>query len=279
MKIGVSAFAWTSRFTAKHIPILAGLRERGITHCEIAMFDPSDIPVVELRRAFEANDVAVSVCAILPAGINPIGEDADVRSRSGDHIRRVIEATAELGGTLVCGPVYAPIGYLPGRRRNEHEWGWAVECLQSLGSALDQNKVTLAIEPVNRSETFFLNTAKDASDLCEEVGHARVGVTIDTFHANIEEKNIAAAITLLGDRLRHLHVSENDRGIAGSGHVDFPEIMLALRALQYDEILMLEGFGYSAKEPNSLGALWGDPRVSPEDIAFRGADYLRALMG
>ena len=278
MKIGVSAFAWTTRFTTGHTRVLAGLRAQGITHFEVAMFDPSDVPVAELRRAFEANGMEVSVCAILPAGINPISEDAAVRARSVEHLRRVIETTAELGGELVCGPVYAPIGYLPGRRRNPQEWGWAVECMQALESPLEQNKVMLAVEPVNRSETFFLNTAKDALELCAAVGHEHVGVTIDTFHANIEEKNIAASVTLLGHRLKHLHASENDRGVAGSGHVDFPAIVQALQAMRYDGVLMLEGFGYSADEPDSLGVLWGDPGVSPEDIAFQGANYLRSLI-
>jgi D-psicose/D-tagatose/L-ribulose 3-epimerase len=82
----------------------------------------------------------------------------------------------------------------------------------------------------------------------------------------------------LGSHLKHLHVSENDRGLAGSGHVDFPAIVQALQVIDYGGVLMLEGFGYSTEEPNSLGALWGDQRVSAEDIAFLGADYLRILL-
>jgi D-psicose/D-tagatose/L-ribulose 3-epimerase len=277
MNIGVSAFAWTTHFTEKHVEILPTLRDHGLTHFEIAMFDPASIPVSALRRAFESNELIVSVCAILPGGINPISEDASIREASIGHLRRCIETTAELGAGLLCGPVYAPIGYLPGRRRNQQEWGWAVEAVQAVTPQLEACEVTLAIEPVNRSETFFLNTAAEASEFCKAVDHPRLGVTIDTFHANIEEKNIAGAITSLGSRLKHLHVSENDRGLAGSGHVNFPEIVRSLKDIHYEGVSMLEGFGYSADEPNSLGALWGDPQVSPEDIAFQGASYLREV--
>jgi D-psicose/D-tagatose/L-ribulose 3-epimerase len=104
-----------------------------------------------------------------------------------------------------------------------------------------------------------------------------VGVTVDTFHANIEEKNIASAAGSLGTFLKHVHASENDRGLLGSGHVDFPRILAALDQIHYAGLLMIEGFGYSPNESGSLGALWGDLHVSPEDIAFLGADYLRSL--
>jgi D-psicose/D-tagatose/L-ribulose 3-epimerase len=278
MKIGVSAFAWTSRLKPAHAALVAKVREQGLDAFEVAMFDPTDLPVVELRQAFAANDLASTVCAILPQGINPISSDPSIRQRSQAHLVRCIETAAELGAHLIAGPLYAPIGYLPGRRRNADEWTWAVECFQSLGPALDAHEMTLSIEPVNRSETFFLNTAAEAGALCEAVGHPRVGVTIDTFHANIEEKSIAAAVRSLGKHLKHLHASENDRGLLSSGHVDFPGIVVSLKQIDFDGYLMIEGFGYSAEEPASLGALWGDLAVSPEDIAIEGARYLQRLL-
>jgi sugar phosphate isomerase/epimerase len=88
------------------------------------------------------------------------------------------------------GPLFAPIGYFIERRRSDEEWKWAVDVFQNLGDLLDAHDLILSIEPVNRSETFFLRTASEATTLCEEIGHLRIGVTIDTFHANIEEKSI-----------------------------------------------------------------------------------------
>lgn len=278
MKIGVSAFAWTTKLRASHLNLLPILREQGIEGFEVPMFDPADLAALKPRSAFEASGMECTVCAILPAGVNPISDDAAERKRAQEHLRKCVAVAAEAGVKLIAGPVYAPIGYHINQRRTEDEWQRAVECLQSLGDVLDEHAMTLAVEPINRSESMFLNTGADARALCEAVGHARVGVNVDTFHANIEEKSIPDSIRLLGKRLKHIHASENDRGLVGTGHVDFPGMVEALRAIGYDGYLMIEGFGWSADESNTLGALYGDPEVSPEMIAFQGAKYLRRLL-
>jgi D-psicose/D-tagatose/L-ribulose 3-epimerase len=278
MKLGVSAFAWTAKFERPHLNLLPAIREQGFTGFEIPMFDPFALAVADIRRAFDANELECTVCAILPDGINPISPDAALRRRSLGHLIRCVETSAALGAKLLGGPLYAPIGYLPGHRPSRDEWSWAVEMFQKLGNALDANDVTLSIEPVNRSETFFLRTAHEAKSFCDAVDHPRMGVTIDTFHANIEERNVVEAIVSLGSRLKHIHASENDRGLLGRGHVDFPGIVAALRKSGYDGYLTIEGFGYSPNEESAPGALWADADVSPEDLAFQGAKYLRGLM-
>ena len=109
-----------------------------------------------------------------------------------------VKTAAEVGAKIMAGPLYSPVGYLPGRRRTADEWKWAVDCYQSLGPVLQQYSVTIAIEPLNRFETYFLNTAQDAAALCDQIGHPNVGVLFDTFHANIEEKDIAAGYRTVG---------------------------------------------------------------------------------
>jgi D-psicose/D-tagatose/L-ribulose 3-epimerase len=237
----------------------------------------AELPAAKIRRAFEANALECTVCAILPAGINPISPNPSIRNRSLAHLIQCVDTAAELGAHLLGGPLFAPIGYLPGHRRAEDEWAWAVECFQALGDTLEAHAITLSIEPVNRSETFFLNTGADAKALCEAIGHPRVGVTIDTFHANIEEKNIPQAVQSLGGYLKHLHLSENDRGLLGSGHIDFRGILDVLHDSGYEGYFMIEGFGYSPREPHAPGALWASPGVSPEDIAYQGVSYLNSL--
>ena len=278
MRIGVSAFAWTADFRESHLDVIPTLRQHGLTAFEIPMFDPARLPAAKIRRAMAASVIDCTVCAIIPEAINPISEDAGVRKRSIEHLRTCLQVASEMGAKLVGGPIYAPIGYLPNHRRTDEEWKWAIEALQSLTPALEATGMELAIEPVNRSETFFLRTARDAAALCDAVGHARIGVTIDTFHSNIEEKNIANAIRQVGRHLKHLHASENDRGLLGSGQVDFPEIIRALQEISYSGYLMIEGFGYSATEPNSPGYLWADKNVSPEEMAFEGAKYLVSVL-
>lgn len=278
MKVGVSAFAWTAKLDRAHLDMLPMIKEMGLDGFEIPMFDPAILPVSEIRRGFESSGLECTVCAILPAGINPISPDEAVRQNSQQHFVCCVETAAACGAKLIGGPLYAPIGYLPPHRPTRDEWSWAVEAFQSLGEVLDANQVTLSIEPVNRSETYFLRTAAEAKQLCEDVGHPRIGVTIDTFHANIEERNIASAIRSLGSHLKHVHASENDRGLLGQGHVDFSTIVAALKSIGYNGFLMIEGFGYAPGDESAPGFLWADVNVSPEDLARKGVEYLSPLM-
>jgi len=278
MKLGVSAFAWAGRIEPWLLNLLPAIRSLGLDGFEIPMFDPALLPAAEIRSAFEQSGLECTVCAILPAGINPISPDEGVRKIALRHLKQCVEVTASLGAKLLGGPLYAPIGYFTGYRPTAGEWRWATKAFQSLGDTLDACDVTLSIEPVNRSETFFLRTAKEALALCQAVDHPRVGVTIDTFHANIEEKNPAAAVLSLRDRLRHMHISENDRSLLGRGHVDFPGIVDALRTIGYEGYLMIEGFGFLPEVKDGPGTLWADCNVSPMDIASQGAAYLRSLL-
>jgi D-psicose/D-tagatose/L-ribulose 3-epimerase len=277
MKLGVSAFAWTAAFGPEHLTLLPRVKEYGFDGLELPMFKPSDIPVAELRREFEANDLDCTICAILPDGINPISPEASVRKRSLAHLVECVETAAELGARLLGGPIFAPIGYLPPHRPTPDEWRWAVDIFQSLGDLIERNNIDVSIEPVNRAETFFIRTAAEAKEFCEDIGHPCIGVTLDTFHANIEEKDVPAAIDHLGFHLKHMHISENDRGLIGSGHVDLPGCIAALDRIGYDGYLVVEGFGYSADETSAPGTLWADLNVSPEDIAQQGIACLREL--
>ena len=154
-----------------------------------------------------------------------------------------------------------------------------MEFFRALVPALRDNGVTLAVEPLNRFETYYLNTAADAVKLVEEVGSAQVGILFDTFHANLEEKDVAAAYRHCGRRLAHVHTCENDRGIPGSGHVDWPGVFAALKAIGYDGWLTIESFNANIKELAAATAIWRDLAPSLDDIAFQGTAFLKKMAG
>lgn len=278
MNVGASAFAWTSEFRSSHLELLPAMKEIGLTGIELPMFDPDRLPIDEIKSAFESSGLDCTVCAILPPAMNPISPDKSSRRRSIEHLKRCILASAAMGAKLLGGPLFAPIGYLPEHRPNADEWSWAIEAFQSLREILQTTGLSLSIEPVNRSETHFLRTAAQAARLCDAVGDTHIGVTIDTFHANIEERNICEAIRALGSRLKHLHASENDRGPLGRGHVPFNAIVATLRELDYRGYLMIEGFGYLANEKNSPGYLWAYPEIPPEELVSESYRYLKTFL-
>lgn len=278
MKFGVNTFIWTANFDRSSLSLLPQIKEHGFDGVEVPLFRPGDFQGEVIRRGLADNGLECTICSVLTGGLNMISEDASVRQRTRVHLEDCIRTAAEVGAKIIAGPLYSPVGYLPGRRRTTDEWKWAVDCYQSLGPVLSRYDITIAIEPLNRFETYFLNTAADAVALCDQINHQKVGILFDTFHANIEEKNIADAYRTVGRHLKHVHTCENDRGIPGSGHVEWPEVFRALRDLRYDGWLTIESFGFSLGELSAAASIWRDVAPTPESIAFEGVKFLKRNM-
>ena len=275
MKFGVNTFIWSATFDPSNFGLLPLIKDAGFDGIEIPLLRPLGFAASEIRHAAEAHGLECNACTVLVDGLSLISESPDIRRRTRLHLEDVAKAAAEAGARIVAGPLYSPVGYLPGRRRTSDEWKWAVEGFQSIGDTLAANGVTFAIEPLNRFETYFLNTAADAAALAEQIGHPNIGILFDTFHANIEEKNIAAGYRTVGPYLKHVHTCENDRGIPGSGHVEWAQVFEALRAVNYDGWLTIESFGFALKDLSAAAAIWRDIERTPESIAFEGVKFLK----
>jgi D-psicose/D-tagatose/L-ribulose 3-epimerase len=275
MKYGVNTFIWTANFDSSNLPLLPRIKKAGFDGVEVPLFNPAQFAVADIRRGLKENGLECTICSVLTGGMNMISDDAAVRQKTRAHMEACVNSAAEVGAKIIAGPLYSPVGYLPGRRRTSEEWKWAVDCYQSLGPVLSSHGVTIAIEPLNRFETYFLNTAEDVARLCDEINHPNVGVLFDTFHANIEEKDIAQGYRTVGRHLKHVHTCENDRGIPGTGHVEWDGVFRALRDLTYDGWLTIESFGFSLGELSAAASIWRDIAPSPESIAFEGVKFLK----
>ena len=275
MKFGVNTFIWTAAFGPEQLELLGPIKAAGFDGIEVPLFDAAGFPADVIRKGTAAHGLECTVCSVMAGGRSLISSDPAVRAASRAHFQDAVKAVAEAGARLIAGPLYAPVGYLPGRRRTADEWRWCIEAYQELGPTLDQYGVTVAIEPLNRFETYFLNTAADARALAEAIGHPRVGVLLDTFHANIEEKSIPDGYRTVGSYLKHVHTCENDRGTPGSGHVDWPGVFAALKEVGYDGWLTIESFGFSLGELSAAASIWRDLAPTPETIAFEGVKFLK----
>src|ERR1039458_8753246 len=193
MKFGVNTFIWTANFDRSNLPLLPAIKAAGFDGVEVPLFQPAQFAVADIRRGLADNGLECTICSILTGGMNMISDDAAV------------------GAKIIAGPLYSPVGLMTGRRRTGDEWKRAVDCYQAIGPTLSEYGLTIAIEPLNRFETYFLNTAADAVALCDAIGHPNVGILFDTFHANIEEKHVADACRVAGRHLKHVHTCENDR--------------------------------------------------------------------
>jgi D-psicose/D-tagatose/L-ribulose 3-epimerase len=275
IKLGVNTFIWSAAFDKACVDRLPAIKEKGFDGVEVPLFRTTEFAAESIRRVCDRWELERTVCSVLVSGFSLIDEDASVRRKTLQHLRDAVSATAAAGARVIAGPLYCPVGWLPGRRRTADEWKWAIEAYQELGPSLEANNVTLGIEPLNRFETFFLNTAADARALAEAVGHSRVGILFDTFHANIEEKSISDGVKLVGNHIVHFHTCENDRGIPGSGHVGWNEVFEALRQIKYSGWWTIESFGFALGDLSAAAAIWRDIESSPDAIAFEGLEFLR----
>jgi D-psicose/D-tagatose/L-ribulose 3-epimerase len=114
------------------------------------------------------------------------------------------EPEVELGGQLICGPLYSALGVMTGRRRTDEEWKWAVDGLAAAGRRGEDLGVVLCVEPLNRFETYFLNTQADAANLVHSVGAPNVKVHFDTLHAKIEERHPVDSLRSIAPDLGHV---------------------------------------------------------------------------
>jgi D-psicose/D-tagatose/L-ribulose 3-epimerase len=277
MKFGVNLMVWTTRVGKAQEALLERVRAWGFDGVEplVSADEPADLGIV--RRMLDRADLARTTCCVLPREANLVSRQTEVRARGVEFLKKCAERTAELGASLMCGPLYAGLGVMTGARRTEEEWKWAVEGLQVAARRAREVGVTLCLEPLNRFETYFLNTLEDAARLVNGIGAPNVKVHFDTFHANIEERNPPAALRAVAPHLGHVHLSENDRGIPGTGHVDWQGTFRALKEIGYDGWLTIESFGKPEPDLAAAAAIWRDLAPSGDAIARQGLAFAKGL--
>ncbi|RMH69968.1 MAG: sugar phosphate isomerase/epimerase [Bacteroidetes bacterium] len=169
---------------------------------------------------------------------NLLARDEAQRARSIDYVKACVTMVSELGGEVLS-VVPGTVGKIVSDGTPEQEWGWAVEALKEIYDHARKRSVRLAIEPINRFETYFINRVAQALALAEAVG-PECGVCVDVFHMNIEEADTFAALKAAGDRIANVHVADNNRMAPGMGWFDWPRLIDAVRATGYDGALSVE---------------------------------------
>ena len=169
---------------------------------------------------------------------NLAAADPDQRAMSVQYTKDCIDLVAALNGEEMT-IVPATVGKITPDGTPEEEWEWVVTGLKEIYEHAQPLGVTLAIEPLNRFETYFINRGAQAMALAEEVG-PDCGVCLDAFHINIEEEDLYQAIIDCGPRLTDFHVADNNRMPAGMGHYDWKKVVSTLKQVGYDGAMTAE---------------------------------------
>ncbi len=278
--IGASTYLWVSPFSDDALHLFGHARELGFDLLEICLEEPGRVTPERVRAAAEEASVGVSVCGAFGPERDVSHEDPVVRRRALDYLRTCIDVAEAVGSRHVVGPMYSATGktrLLPEGER-EQQRRFAVDGLRAVAEYAGERSVALAVEPLNRFETDLVNTVEQGLELCDRIGLPNIGLLLDTFHMNVEERSIPAAIRAAGDRLLHVHACENDRGAPGSGHVDWSGVAEALEAVAYGGSVVIESFTPQVEQIARAASIWRPLGASPDAIAADGLAFLRTLL-
>jgi D-psicose/D-tagatose/L-ribulose 3-epimerase len=278
-KFGVDSLIWTEDFTERDLPLIGKAKSLGFSVIDINVAHPDRFPTRAVKDEIQKTDIDVVTTIGLPAECNMIDPNPAVRKHGIDTLKLLVDINVEIGSRVLGGVIYASWGYLSGKCRTDEEWNWSVESMKEVAEyAKSKNDLVLAVEPVNRFESHFINIAQDAVKYCQAVGTGNMKVHLDSFHMIREEFSFTNAVNICGkEYLEYVHVCENNRGIPGTGQVPWEEFFKALKKIGYDGYLVIESFDPGFVELNRLCAMWRKFADTGEELAVKGLQNLKNI--
>ena len=242
MKFGMNLLLWGTEINEGLFPVLEQIKALGFDGVEVPIFDTDPKNWYAWREKLdelELDRIAVTICG---PDFNQISADPAMRKATLERNKSAVDCALVLGANLLNGPYHSALGQFTGQPATEQEWRWAVENLRELADYADSFGITLGLEYLNRFESYLVSSSDELIKLVEDVDHPACKIMFDTFHANIEEKNLGDAIRKLSKHLVHVQVSENDRSTVGTGNVNWEDVFTALKEIKYDGWLSVEAF-------------------------------------
>ncbi len=282
MKIGFNLLLWTGHVTDENFPVIEKLKAAGYDGVEIPIFDVSNPGhFAKIGQVIKDNGLEATAVTVLPdEAHNAISPIAANRQGAIDHLKRVLECAHNAGVQTLCGPYYQVLGNFTGKYPTEAELDSAAEVHRAIAPVAEAAGVKCAIEALNRFESHLLNTMEQAASYVKRVNHPNFGTMYDTFHANIEEKSPLAAIDTVfaSGKLNHVHISENDRGTPGRGHINITEQIQHLKKIGYDGWMTIEAFGGSLPDLAAATRVWRDFFPSTEQVYEEGIALIKKAL-
>ncbi|WP_149085886.1 MULTISPECIES: sugar phosphate isomerase/epimerase family protein [Microbacterium] len=277
--IAVNTWVWTSPLTDDAVEPLARAAARmGYDALELPLEGVGDWDPLRARAVLDDLGMGAVVVGAMGPGRSLIARAGDVTATQ-DYLRDCLDAAAVLGASVVAGPFYAPTGVT--WRMSEAERAEVTdelrENLAPLAREAADRGLILAVEPLNRYETSVLNTVAQSLDALAPLLGAGVGLALDTYHLNIEEKRPADAVRAAGAAIAHVQVCGSDRGAVGDDHTDWLEMLRALDDAGYRGTLGLESFTGENATIAVAASVWRPLATSQDDLAARSIAHLRAL--
>ncbi len=275
MKFGFNMLLWTTHVTKEHLPVIKALKKAGYDGIEVPIFEGTPEHYAWLGNELDKLGLGRTTVSVLGAGNNTLSPDKAQQKAALDRTKWVIDCNAALGSTILGGPMHSEIGAFTGNGATKQERARAVAFHRRAGDHAAKKNVCLAVEALNRFECYLLNTMRQLSDHLDEVDHPHIKAMYDTFHSNIEEKDPVAAIKTIKRHMIHVHISENDRGTPGRGHVPWAATYKALKAAKYDGWMTIEAFGRALPDLAAATRVWRDFFPAREQVYLEGIKNMK----
>ena len=214
------------------------------------MGEPQIFDVDEVCKLVDKYELPIySVAGIFTPERDLSALEPNLRHQAIEYCIAALDFTKAIGAQqLVVLPSYVykvkPDGEITGTESwniaHRRDWKNIVEAMRRVADHADKTGIILAIEPLNRYETYLINTLNQALVFVQEVNAPCMRIQLDTFHMNIEEVEPWNAIRKAGNLLVSLHLSDSNRMALGKGNLDFRGMMRALKEIRFDGLLTLE---------------------------------------
>jgi|TARA_R110001583_G_scaffold24136_4_gene88339 D-psicose/D-tagatose/L-ribulose 3-epimerase len=278
MKIGMNMLLWTNHVTEQHFDIVDTLKKTGYDGIELFLGEGDLKHYTKLGKHFSSINMGVTAVGALSPEQNIASPDKKTREAGLERLKWTIDMAEAANVEVICGPFHSTFALFTRQPPTLQEKQWSNEMLYNAAEYAQKANIVLTPEAVNRFECYLYNTMADLGSMVQEVNHPNLGAMFDTHHANIEEKSQGQAIRTIAPHLKHVHISENDRGTPGSGQVHWDEVFAALKEIKYDGWLTIEAFSTIIPEFANAINVWRDYSPS-EEIYTKGLKLIQEGMG
>ncbi len=275
MKLGIHAYAWCSQWSNDTLDLIDRVKGLGLDFIEIPLMCLDTLDTAMVRDRLQAAELDVCTSTVLLGDTDISSDDAAIRAKGVEYLKSCVRATHAIGARSFSGVIYAQHVKPDARRPSEATWEYSAACLREVADLAAEIGVTLGLEPVNRYESHLINTCTQARRLMELIDRNNVRIHLDTYHMNIEEKDFYEATKLAGKDLIHYHLCENDRGIPGTGLVDWDGIFRALGEMHYEGYAALESFVDCTDNMNTW--VWRQLAPDGDTLVREGVAFIRGL--
>ena len=277
VKIGIHQHVFTGKITERNLSVLDYAREIGFDSMDVNLRNTEFELTGTLRKRAEKLGLVLTGGGSLPKTKELVSPEKSKRSEAVEYMKELVRKAYELGIEVYHGLIYATGGVFTGKSPTKEELGYAVEGIKEVAQYAGKYGVMLGLETANRYETYLVNTVEGLLKMLDEINEPNVGLLLDTYHMNIEEKDLYKSIVSAKGRTIHFHVNENDRGTPGTGHIPWDDVFNGLKDIGYDRVISIESFVDDSIDVASLAAVWRKLAPGTESLAKEGYAFIRKM--